>query len=191
MGLRQILPWHTKRILVIRHTLRSLFFFIIAGFFRRVEGGGGLQSALQMLKKLRLGPAGLKGGVQVPGPLPGCFALLQKDYVQGPAQPEGLLQEFRLVPIGQGEGPHPPEVPGREALPLRISGLEILRRHHRRALLRPGADCLSDGKVESCLRQDLSHEPVQIPIELGKICGLSYIQMVSSSPYVSWTGEPK
>ena len=151
MGPRQILPRHAKRILVILHTLRCLFFFLIADFLRCVEGGGGLQSTLETLQQLRLGPAVPQGCVQVSGPLSTCFAVLQKDHVQGPGQPESLLYEFWLVTIDLCEGPHPPEVPGREALPLWISGLEILCRHHCRTLLWPGTDRLPDGKIEGRL----------------------------------------
>ena len=160
MGLRQILPWHTKRILVTFHTLRSLFCLIIADFFRRVEGGGGLQAALEPLQQLRLGPAKPQGGIQVPDPVLDRFAVLQQDHVLGPAQPEDLLQEFWLVPIGPCEGPHPSEVPRREALPFRVSSLEILCRHHRRTFLRPGADRLSNSKVESRLRQGFLYESI-------------------------------
>ncbi len=126
-------------------------------------------------QQLRLGPAKPQGGVQVPDTVLGCFALLQQDHVLGPAQPEDLLQEFWLVPIGPCEGPHPPEVPGGEALPLRISGLEVLRRYHCRALLRPGTDRLADGKIEGRLRQGFLYELIQYLVKQCVVRWLSYI----------------
>ena len=125
--------------------------------------------------QLRLGPARPQGGVQVWGPVLGCFALLQQDHVLGPAQPEGFLQQVRPVPIGQGEGAHPPEIPGGEALPLRVGSLEILRRHHCRIPLRTGADRLADGKIEGRLRQGFLYESIQRLVKLCVVRWLSYI----------------
>ena len=141
----------------------------IAGIRLFVECGLQPNSGLDLPQQLRLGPAVLQRGPEIPGALPAVLTFFQNRRILRPAQLQGQFQQFWVIGIGAVELPHPAQVPGGEALGLRIVLLEILGSHDRRALLRAGADGLSDCKVQIHLREFRPHELIQRPVHSAVI----------------------
>ena len=113
-------------------TLHTLcIFFSIAGIRLFVECGLQPCLGLNLIQQLRLCPAVLQRGPEIPGTLLAALTAFQDGHILRPAQ----RPQFWIVGIGAVELPHPPQVSRGEAPGLRIVLLEILSGHHRRALL--------------------------------------------------------
>ena len=125
----------------------------IAGIRLFVECGLQPNSGLDLPQQLRLGPAVLQRGPEIPGALPAALTALQDRRILRPAQFQGQRPQHWIVRIGPVEFPHPAQVPRGEALALRVVGLEIFGGHHRRALLLTGADSPANLKVQFHLWQ--------------------------------------
>ena len=125
---------------------------------------------VDLIQQLRLGPAVLQCGPEIPGTLLDALATLQDGHILRPAQFQGQRQEFRVVGVGPVELPHPAQVAGGEAPAPRVVCLEILSRHHRRALLRAGTDGPANLEVQLHLRELRPHELIQHLIH-GTIIG--------------------
>jgi hypothetical protein len=102
-----MLPWHTKRILVIIGTLR-LFVLILSIALRSslVQ----MNIVLDLPRQLQLGPAKPCRGFQVPATLVQRQFSLQDDHVLRPADIHRQLQQFRGVFIHPIEVTHPAQV---------------------------------------------------------------------------------
>ena len=133
----------------------------IAGIRLFVECGLQPSSGMNLIQQLRLCPAVLQCGPEIPGALLDAFTAFQNDHILRPAQLQGQRQEFWVVGVGPVELPHPAQVAWGEALGLRVVLLEILSGHDRRALLRAGADSHTDLKVQPHLRKLHPHELIQ------------------------------
>ena len=126
---------------------------------------------LDLPQQLRLGPAVLQRGPEIPGALPTDLTALQNGRILRPAQLQGQRPQFLAICICTVKFPHPAQVAWGEALGLRIVCLEILSGHHRRALLRAGTDGPANLEVQLHLRKLRSHELIQCPIHGAVICG--------------------
>ena len=133
----------------------------IAGIRLFVECGLQPNSGLDLPQQLRLGPAVLQRGPEIPGALPAALTFFQNRRILRPAQFQGQRQEFRVVGVGPAELPHPAQVAGGEAPAPRVVCLEILSGHHRRPLLRAGTNDPADLKVQLHLREFRPHELIQ------------------------------
>ena len=142
----------------------------IAGIRLFVECGLQPNSGLDLPQQLRLGPAVLQRGPEIPGALPAALTALQNRHILRPAQLQGQRQEYWVVGVGPVELPHPAQVPRGEALALGVVGLEILGGHDRRALLRAGADGPANLEVQLHLRKLRPHELIQRPVH-GAVIG--------------------
>ena len=116
---------------------------------------------MNLIQQLRLDPAVLQCGPKIPGTLLDAFTAFQNDHILRPAQFQGQRQEFRVVVVGPAELPHPAQVAGGETPAPGVVCLEVLSGHHRRALLRAGADSHTDLKVQPHLRKLHPHELIQ------------------------------
>ena len=114
-----------------------------------------------LLCQLRLGPAELPDGTDVPGFLLERQLRLHNDHVLCPADGHGRSHGLRGAFIGAVEVPHPAQTSGREPGGVRVSALEILRGGDCRALLRPAADYTANVAVQLHLRQICRHQRVQ------------------------------
>ena len=139
---------------------------------------------LDLPQQLRLGPAVLQRGPEIPGALPTDLTALQNGRILRPAQLQGQRQEFWVIGVGPVELPHPAQVSGGESLGLRVVLLEILSGHHRRALLRAGTDGPANLEVQLHLGQSSGHELIQCPIHGAVICGFPGIHalLLSGAP---------
>ena len=124
----------------------------------------------------------LQRGPEIPGTLLAALTAFQDGHILRPAQ----RPQFWIVGIGAVELPHPPQVSRGEAPGLRIVLLEILSGHHRRALLRAGADGPADCKVQLHLRELRPHELIQYPIHGAVIGWLSDVHwaLLSGTPHL-------
>ena len=95
----------------------------IAGIRLFVECGLQPNSGLDLPQQLRLGPAVLQRGPEIPGALPAALTALQDRHILRPAQLQGQRQEFWVVGVGPIELPHPAQVSGGDALARRVVGL--------------------------------------------------------------------
>ena len=156
----------------------------IAGIRLFVECGLQPNSGLDLLQQFRLGPAVFQRGPEIPGTLPAAFTALQDGRILCPAQLQGQSQEFWVVIVGPAELPHPAQVAGGEAPVPRVVCLEILSGHHRRALLRAGADDPANLEVQLHLREFRLHELIHHPIHGTVICGFPGIHalLLSGAP---------
>jgi hypothetical protein len=102
-----MLPWHTKRILVIIGTLR-LFVLILSIALRSslVQ----MNIVLDLPRQLQLGPAKPCCGFQVPATLVQRQVSLQDDHVLRPTDVRCQLQQFRGTFIHPIEVTHPAQV---------------------------------------------------------------------------------
>ena len=146
------------------HTHR--IFFSIAGIRLFVECGLQPCLGLNLVQQLRLCPAVLQRGPEIPGTLLAALTAFQDGHILRPAQ----RPQFWIVGIGAVELPHPPQVSRGESSIPRVVCLEILGGHDRRALLRVGTDDLADLKVQLHLRELRPHELIQHPIH-GAVIG--------------------
>ena len=142
----------------------------IAGIRLFVECGLQPNSGLDLPQQLRLGPAVLQRGPEIPGALPAVLTFFQNRRILRPAQLQGQFQQFWVIGIGAVELPHPAQVPGGEAPAPRVVCLEILGGHHRRALLRAGTDGPANLEVQLHLRKLRPHELIQRPVH-GAVIG--------------------
>ena len=142
----------------------------IAGIRLFVECGLQPNSGLDLPQQLRLGPAVLQRGPEIPGALPAALTALQNRRILRPTHLQGQRQKFWVVGVGPVELPHPAQVPRGKALALGVVGLEILGGHDRRALLRAGADGPANLEVQLHLRELRPHELVQRPVH-GAVIG--------------------
>ena len=142
----------------------------IAGIRLFVECGLQPGPGLDLLHQLRLGPATLQCGPEIPDTLPAALTALQNRHILRPTQFQGQRHRLLVVCIGPVELPHPAQVSRGEALGLQVVFLEILSGHHRRALLQMGTDGPADCKVQLHLRELCSHELIQRPIH-GTVIG--------------------
>ena len=156
----------------------------IAGIRLFVECGLQPNSGLDLPQQLRLGPAVLQRGPEIPGALPAVLTFFQNRRILRPAQLQGQFQQFWVIGIGAVELPHPAQVPGGEAPAPRVVCLEILGCHHRRALLRAGTDGPANLEVQLHLRELRSHELIQHPIHGAVICGFPgiHVLLLSGAP---------
>ena len=130
---------------------------------------------LDLFHQLCLGPAVLQCGPEIPGALVKGLTALQDGHILRPAQLQGQHPQLRIVGIGPVEFPHPAQVSGGEALGLRVVLLEIFGRHHRRALLRAGADGPANLEVQFYLRHFGLHQNVQGCVHRGIVNRLSLV----------------
>ena len=139
---------------------------------------------LDLPQQLRLGPAVLQRGPEIPGALPTDLTALQNGRILLPAQLQGQLPQFLAICICTVKFPHPAQVAWGEALGLRIVCLEILSGHHRCALLRAGTDGPANLEVQLHLGQSSGHELIQCPIHSAVICGFPGIHalLLSGAP---------
>ena len=142
----------------------------IAGIWLFVECGVQPNSGLDLFHQLCLGPAVLQRGPEIPGTLPAALTPFQNGRILRPAQFQGQRPQHWIVRIGPVEFPHPAQVAGGEAPAPRVVCLEILSRHHRRALLRAGTDGPANLEVQLHLRELRPHELIQHLIH-GTIIG--------------------
>ena len=142
----------------------------IAGIRLFVECGLQPNSGLDLPQQLRLGPAVLQRGPEIPCALVEALTALQDGHILRPAQLQGQLPQLRIVGIGAVELPHPAQVAGGEAPAPWVVCLEVLSGHHRRALLRAGADGPANLEVQLHLRKLRPHELIQRPVH-GAVIG--------------------
>ena len=142
----------------------------IAGIRLFVECGLQPSPGLDLFQQLRLCPAVLQRGPEMPGALPAALTALQNRRILRPTHLQGQRQEYWVVGVGPAELPHPAQVPRGEAPAPRVVGLEILSGHHCRALLRAGADGPANLEVQLHLRELRSHELIQRSIH-GAVLG--------------------
>ena len=150
----------------------------IAGIRLFVECGLQPSSGMNLIQQLRLCPAVLQRSPEIPGALPAALTALQDRHILRPAQLQGQFQQFWVIGIGAVELPHPAQVAGGEAPAPGVVCLEVLSGHHRRALLRAGADGPADLKVQLHLRELRPHELVQRPVHGAVIGGFSDVHWV-------------
>ena len=128
-------------------------FLSIAGIRLFVECGLQPGPGLDLFQQLRLCPAVLQRGPEIPSALVEALTAFQNGHVLCPAQFQGQRPQLRIVGIGTVEFPHPTQVAWGEALGLRVVLLEILGGHDRRTLLRAGAGSPANLKVQFHLWQ--------------------------------------
>ena len=147
----------------------------IAGIRLFVECGLQPGPSLDPLQQLRLSPAVLLRGPEIPGTLPATLTALQNGRILRPAQLQSQRQEVWVAGVGPAERPHPAQVSGREALGLRVVCLEILSSHHCRTLLRSCTDSPANLKVQFYLRQFALHQNIQGCVHCGIVNRLSLV----------------
>ena len=147
----------------------------IAGIRPFVECGLQPCPSPDLFQQLRLCPAVLQRGPEIPGALPAALTALQDGHILRPAQLQGQCQEFWVVGVGPAGLPHPAQVAWGESLALRVVGLEILSGHHRRALLQAGADGPANFKVQFYLRHFGLHQNIQGCVHCGIVNRLSHV----------------
>ena len=125
----------------------------IAGIRLFVECGLQPNSGLDLFQQLRLCPAALQCGPEIPSALVEALTAFQDGHVLCPAQFQGQRPKLWIVGIGTVEFPHPAQVSGGEAPAPRVVCLEVLGSHDRRALLRAGTDGPANLKVQFYLWQ--------------------------------------
>lgn len=97
-----------KMILFKAHTLRCrTFFFSITHLGVYVEDYLQVCAGLDLLHQLRLGPAKLLDGANVPGFLLERQLRFQYHHILRPADSHGLRHDFWSVLIGKVKRPHP------------------------------------------------------------------------------------
>ena len=139
---------------------------------------------LNLIQQLCFFPAVLQRGLEIPSVLVEALAAFQDRHILRPAQLQGQRPQLRIVGIGAVELPHPAQVSGGEALALRVVLLEKLSGHHRRALLRAGADGPANLEVQHHLGQSSSHELIQRPVHGAVIGGFPgiHVHLLSGVP---------
>ena len=139
---------------------------------------------LNLIQQLRLDPAVLQCGPEIPSTLLDAFTAFQNGHILRPAQFQGQRQKFWVVGVGPVELPHPAQVSGGEAPAPRVVCLEILSGHHRRALLRAGTNDPADLKVQLHLREFRRHELIQRTVHGAVICGFPgiHVHLLSGAP---------
>ena len=147
----------------------------IAGIRLFVECGLQPGPSLDPLQQLRLSPAVLQRGPEIPGTLPATLTALQNGRILRPAQFQGQRPQHWIVRIGPVEFPHPAQVAGREAPALGVVCLEIFGSHDRRALLQAGADSFANLKIQFYLPQLGLHQSVQGRVHRGIVNWLSLV----------------
>ena len=168
-------------------------FFSIEGIRLFVECGLQPFLGLNMIQQLRLCPAVLQGGPEIPSALVEALTALQNGHILCPAQFQGQRPQFLTVGIGAVEFPHPAQVSGGEAPIPGVVFLEILSSHHRRALLRADADGPANLKVQFCLGQSSRHELIQRPIHGAVIGWFSdvYRLLLSGAPRLIYSDHKR
>ena len=172
MGLRQIFPWHTKRILVIVYTLRGTVFLSIAHFRFQVESYLQMGGGRDLLRQRYFAPPEPAYRPDVPQLVLERQLRLQDDHVLRPADGHGFGQHLRVVRVGAVKIPHSAQVSGREAGNVGIGAVQVFRSRHRRAFLRPAADQAANLAVQLHLGQLCSHQRVQRREQGAVISGL-------------------
>ena len=105
----------------------------IAGIRLFVECGLQPCPGMDLFQQLRLCPAALQCGPEIPDALSDTLTALQDGHILCPAQLQGQFQQLWVIDIGTVELPHPAQVAGREAPALGVVCLEIFGSHDRRA----------------------------------------------------------
>ena len=183
IGLRQILPWQIKSILVIVRTLRNIVSLSITHFRLQVERDIQMGGGRDLLRQLQFGPSKLPDSTDVPGFLLERQFRFQNNDVLRPADGHGLRHHLRVALIGAVEVPHPPQAPGREPSGVRVCAVQILRSGHSCALFRPAADQTANAAVQLHLRQGCRYQFDQRRKQSAVIGWLSNVHGIS--PFLS------
>ena len=156
-----MLPWHTKRILVIVYTLRGTVFPSIAHFRFQVESYLQMSGGRDLPRQRYFAPPEPAHRLDVPQLVLERQLRFQDDHVLRPADRHGLVQHLRGRGVDTVKVPHPPQISGREAGTVGIGVVQEFRSRHRRALLRPTAYQAANLAVQLHLGQLRRHQRIQ------------------------------
>ena len=137
-----------------------------------------MRSSVDLPLQFLLGPSEPTDSPNIPFPLRKGQLRLQDDHVLCPADGHGFDQHLGDAFVGAVEFPHPAQVAGREAAGVRMCGIQIFRRDHRRALLRPAADQSAKLAVQLHLRQICRDQFVQRGEHGAVVCGFPDVHWI-------------